>query len=265
MKSFMALTESIDYIEQNLCEPFARGDIARHCHVSLSMLEKLFRYALFMSIKTYVTKRRMTQAAKDLVNTGMSVTDIAMKYQYNSAEVFTRTFRRVWNVAPSAFKDKWTFTGIFPRINYEYKEGDDLYMARKRVDMSDAYDFLREKRGSYVLCFDIQNLSPINAVSGKAGDLAILECAARINDAAGDDMLMMRIGGDEFALITGLFDPGKAKAVSEEVLSKNGGTFDYEGQKIPLSLYCGVTTIPETLRYSEFFGELHQTINDSKR
>ena len=265
MKSFMVLTESIDFIERNLREPFSRGDIARHCHVSLSTLEKLFRYALFMSIKEYVTKRRMTLAAKDIVETGLSVTDIAMKYQYNSVEVFTRTFKRVWNTAPSSFKDKWTFTDIFPRINYEYKEGDDLYMARKRVDMSDAYDFLKEKSGSYVLCFDIQHLIPINEISTKAGDLAILECAARISDAAGDDMLTLRIGGDEFALITGLTDPDEAKALSEKVLSKNNEPILYEGQAIPLSLYCGITKIPKTLRYSAFFGDLHQTILDSKQ
>jgi YesN/AraC family two-component response regulator len=61
MKSFIILTESIHYIEQNLYESFSRRDIARHGYVSLSMLEKLFRYALGMSFKTYVTKRRMTQ------------------------------------------------------------------------------------------------------------------------------------------------------------------------------------------------------------
>lgn len=264
MKSFIVLAESIDYIERNLCEPFGRAEIAKHCHVSLSTLEKLFRYALFMSIKEYVTKRRMTLAAKDIVQSGLSVTDIAMKYQYNSVEVFTRTFRRVWNVAPSAFKDRWTFTGIFPRINYEYKEGDDLYMARKRVDMSDAYDFLKEKSGSYVLCFDIQGLVPINMISSKAGDLAILTCAARINDAAGDGMLAMRIGGDEFALVTGFTDEGEARALSETVLKKNGEPILFEGQTIPLALYCGVTKIPKSLRYSEFFSELHRTIQDSK-
>jgi AraC family transcriptional regulator len=84
----MILTESISYIEQNLCEPITRSDIAGHCYCSLSMLEKMFRYALHLSIKEYITKRRMTQAAKDIVRSDISITDIAMKYQFNSAEVF---------------------------------------------------------------------------------------------------------------------------------------------------------------------------------
>lgn len=261
----MILTESINYIESNLCEPLERGDIAGHCYVSLSTLEKLFRYALHMSIKTYISKRRMTQAAKDIVHTDMSVTDIAMKYQYNSAEVFARAFRRVWNVLPSEFGGKWRFTGIFPRINYEYKEGDDLYMARKRVDMSEAYDYLRERKGSYVLCFDIQHLTAFNNVSHKAGDLAILEEAARIDKAASDDMLVMRIGGDEFALISGLYDMDEAKALSDKVLAENGKPIVCDSAEYPLSLWCGITTIPESLRYSEFFTDMHRAIKDSKK
>ncbi len=77
-------------------------------------------------------------------------------------------------------------------------------------------------------------------------------------------MLILRIGGDEFALVTGLYSLDKAKELAEAVLRKNGETFAFEGQAIPLSLYCGITTIPESLRHSEFFGELHQTISQSK-
>ena len=66
MNNFMVLTESINFIEDNLCEPITREDIAAHCYVSLSKLEKLFRYALHISIKDYISRRRMTQAAKDI-------------------------------------------------------------------------------------------------------------------------------------------------------------------------------------------------------
>lgn len=265
MKNFMILTESIDYIERNLCEPITRQEIANHCYVSLSMLEKLFRYALHMSMKTYIDKRRMTLAAKDIAKTSMSITDIAMKYQFNSADVFCRTFKRVWNSKPSEFKDKWKFTGIFPKINYEYQKGDDEYMARKKVDMSEAYDYLRERKGSYVLCFDAQHLMTFNHISHKAGDLAILEEASRIDEVATDNMLVMRIGGDEFALITGLYEYEEARQIAETVLKKNGQPILFEGKELPFSLWCGITTIPESLRYSEFFTDMHTTIGESKK
>jgi AraC family transcriptional regulator len=264
MKNFMILTESIDYIERNLDEPISQNDIAKHCFVSLSMLQKLYRYALGMGIKSYISRRRMTQAAKDLVKGCYSVTDIAMKYQYGSVEVFSRAFKRVWGVNPSDFSEHWQFTGIFPKINFIFKEGDDLTMARKRVDLSEAYDYFKERKGSYVLCFDIQHLTAFNNISFRAGDLAILEMASRIDKAANDDMRVFRIGGDEFALITGLYDYESVVRLSEQVLAKNGEAIDYEGQKLPLSLWCGVTQIPESLRYSAFFTDMHHTIDKSK-
>ncbi|HHV58852.1 MAG TPA: helix-turn-helix domain-containing protein [Clostridiaceae bacterium] len=265
MKNFMILADALNFIEQNLCEPIARQDIAKHCYVSLSSLEKLFRYAVHFSIKDYITRRRMTQAAKDIYKYGMRVTDAALKYQYNSVEVFSRAFKRVWGVKPSEFKENWNFTGIFPKINYEYRKGDDFNMARKRVDMSEAYDYLKEARGSYVLCFDIQNLTTFNNISTKAGDIAILEAASRIDKVATDEMIMLRVGGDEFALVTGLYDLDKAKEIADKVLGSNGKPIVFEGKKLPLSLWCGITTIPETLRYSELFTEMHVAINASKK
>ena len=267
MKNFIILTKAINFIEMNLCEPISRQNVASHCYVSLSMLEKLFQYALGLSIKGYISRRRMTQAAKDISKANMSITDIAMKYQFNSLEVFSRMFKRVWNVNPSDFNNKFErFTGIYPKINYEYKEGEDLQMARRKsIDMSEAYDFLKNLNGSYVLCFDIQNLTAINDISIKAGDLAILEMAARIDDAADDDMLVIRIGGDEFALLTGLYEYEQAEKLSEKVLQKNGEAILFEDKEILLSLWCGITKVPEMLRYSEFFTDMHNSIKESKR
>ncbi len=265
MKNFLVLTESINYIERNLREPISQNDIARQCFVSLSMLQKLFRFALGMSINSYISRRRMTQAAKDVAKDISSITDIAMTYQYHSVEGFSRAFKRVWNVNPSEYNKKWRFTGIFPKITYEFREGDDVLMARKRVDMSEAYDYFRERKGSYVLCFDIQHLTAFNHLSSRAGDLAILEMALRIDKAARDDMMLIRIGGDEFALITGLFDHESATSLSEEVLARNGEAFDFDGMKLPLSLWCGMTQIPEALRYSEFFADMHKAIMESKQ
>lgn len=265
MKNFMVLTETIHYIEENLCEPVSRTDIASHCSVSLSTLEKLFRYALHFSLKDYITKRRMTQAAKDIAESKMTVTEIAMKYQYNSIEVFTRAFRRVWGVNPSEFSGTWKFTGIFPKINYEYEKGDDIYMARKKVDLSEAYDYFKSLAGSYVLCFDIKGLLPINEISRKAGDAAILEAASRIDGAAGEDMLALRIGGDEFALLTGLYDENAVSVIKSKVLEKNGVPIIFEGQEIPVYLWCGTTHAPDRLKYDEFFTDMHNSISKSKK
>lgn len=265
MRNFLVLTESIQFIEENLCEPITRKEIAKHCYSSLSTVEKLFRYALGVSMRDYISKRRMTQAAKDLTACGMSVTEVAMKYQFGSPEAFSRAFKRVWNVNPSEFGHKWKFNNLFPKIEYEHTEGEDLFMARKKVDFSEAYEYFKNLKGTYVLCFDGQHFAAFNEISHRAGDLAILEIAARIERAASDEMMIMRIGGDEFALVTGLDDLTAAQALSQEILGHNGEPVLFEGKELPLSLWGGITKIPESLRYSDFFTNMHKTIIHSKQ
>lgn len=265
MKNFEALNEAVNFMEQNLCEPVSCDRIADHCHISLSSLQKLFRYALHMSVKEYISKRRMTCAAYDLLHTNLTITEIAMKYQYNSSEVFTRAFQKMWNQSPSIFRKTCRFTELFPKIQYQYQKGDDVTMSKKRVDLSDAYDLFRSLEGTYVLCFDIVGLSAINAASRRAGDMAILETTNRIESASGDQMVLLRIGGDEFALLTALQSQLEAQKVAERIMDQNGIPIACKGMNYPLSLHVGYTKIPDSaLRCSEFFEEMHQAILESK-
>jgi len=233
--------------------------IADYCFVSLSSLQKLFRYALLLSIKEYIIKRRISLAAADILNTRLSITEIAYKYQFNSPETFCRAFKKVWNVSPSAYGKEWKFSAIFPKINYQYVEGDDFSLARKKVDIADAYDVFKSMKGTYVICFDIVNLTHINGISRAAGDLAIAEAAKRIDEARGDDMLMLRIGSDEFALVTGLDNLDATEELAKKVLSRNCEAIEHKDRKIELSLRAAYTKIPdEPIRYSDFFTSMHQ-------
>ena len=88
--NFCIFTTALDYIEHNLCSEFTQEDIAAVCYCSLSALQKLWRYATHTNLKEYISKRRLTNAGIDLLNTDMTVMDIAMKYQYNSHKAVGR-------------------------------------------------------------------------------------------------------------------------------------------------------------------------------
>ena len=88
------LADAISFIEDNICNQFNHQIIADYCYVSLSSLQKLFRLALNLSIKEYISKRRISLAAEDILSTEMSITDIAYKYQFSSPEVFCRAFKK---------------------------------------------------------------------------------------------------------------------------------------------------------------------------
>ena len=264
MKNFYILTDALNYIEDNLCNAFTLEDVAEACYSSLSGLKKLFRYAFHHGLYEYVSKRRLTHAAHDLLNTDLSVTEIAYKYQYNSPEVFTRAFSKVWGTTPSAFKKQWKFSGIFPRIQFEYDGGE--IMSRKNVDLSELYDLLKSRTDSYVLCFDMICLKPINDNYGfDAGDKAILECLKRIDSLSDDSCILFRIGGDEFALVTDLKSTDEAEALIKRILAKNGEPIEHNQNKIPVAMRVGCTRlIGSTLRYSNLYADLNRAIEDAK-
>ncbi len=265
MKNFYILTDAINYIEDNLCNEFTLEEVADACYFSLSGLKKLFAYAFHLGLKEYVSKRRMTHAAYDLLNTGLTVTEIALKYQYHSPEVFTRAFSKTWSTTPSCFRREWSFSGIFPRFEFEYDGGK--IMSRKKVDLSELYDLLKARADRYVLCFDIMKFQEVNDNYGReAGDRVIIECLRRIDTLSGDGSILFRIGGDEFALVTDFYDVSEAEQLAGRITALNGQPLTTDHQNIPISMRVGVTKIDaKTIRYKELFENLDQTIDEARK
>lgn len=138
-------------------------------------------------------------------------------------------------------------------------------MRSKQVDISELYDLFKERKKCYFICCDIQQMIPINNISRQAGDMAILEALRRMNEAAGEEDVVFRVGGDEFAMLTNSTDLSYAEKIRDQILSKNGEIIVFEGQQIPLSLYAGIVSLKDrTVRYHDLFMQLQETINNSK-
>lgn len=262
MKNFWIFVTALNFIEDNLTSPITQENIADACFCSLSSIQKLWRYCTHTSLKEYISKRRLTKCAEEIAKGDRSITDIALEYQYNSPEVFTRAFAKLWGVSPSKFKSQWKFTGIFPRIVPDENNIMGGNYMGKKVDISQLYDELRSKAGTYVLCFDIVGLMPVNENIGRqAGDKMILEALKRIDNAADDTMPVFRIGGDEFVIVTGYEDKERAEEVANKVIQFNGNAIEHDGKQIPLSLRVGATKYSsKAFRYADLYKLLQDTI-----
>lgn len=265
MQNIELLMTSLEYIEQHICEDIKTEDIAKECFCSKSTLEKLFRCVNHISVRDYIIRRRMTLAARRIAKQPEeSILDIALDYGYSTHESFARAFKAVWNCKPSEFRNR-KFTDLFPRIELCMENGDEYMNKRRHVDISQLYDLFKERKDCYFVCCDINSLVPINEISHKAGDLAILESLNRMNQVAGEDDIVFRIGGDEFCMLTSSTDSAYAEAKADQIRACNGNTFDYEGQAIPLALHVVVTkTETKNVRYSELFVELHTALREGK-
>ena len=266
--SFTIFITALEYIENNLCYEFSQEDIAANCYCSLSSLQKTWKFCTHLTLKEYIAKRRITLAGRDILKSDMNVLDIAMKYGYNSHEVFTRAFTKVWGVPPSRFKKEWKGScDLYPRLNTDYIEKEEVINMRnvKKFDVSDFYDYLKSQAGTYILCFDIRNLMPINDNIGRdAGDKVILEAFRRINEAAQDNMLCLRMGGDEFVMITESTDEKLVAEIAQSVLSQNDTPVIHNGAEVGVSMWCGAIKIDRSLRYSVLCSDFEAVIGKAR-
>ena len=264
MQNIELLMTALEYIEVHLCDEIKSNDVAEFCFCSKSTLEKLFRNVHNVSLHEYIIRRRMMLAAKKLSQEPkLSILDIALEYGYSSHESFARAFEQVWNCKPSEFRGA-KFTELFPRLNVPQPEGDIYIMQRRHVDISELYDLFQKRKDCFFIVCDIKHMMPINEISKKAGDLAILEQMRRMTAAAGEDDYVFRSGGDEFCILTANNERSYAEQISERIRNMNEQTFSYEDQEIPLSLYTAVVSLKECSRYDEVFAGLHTAIKESK-
>lgn len=268
MSKIDILLSVLDHIENNLTYELDAKMCADRCGYSLSNLQKLFRRAFHIGVSEYISRRRLTLAARELIDGDESVLDIAVKYGYNSHEVFDRAFFRLFGETPSRFRRERTFSEIFPKLSVAPidKKGV-VIMTKCKFDVSQFYDFIASRRGKYVICFDTESLMRINDEYGRnAGDLVIAECLRRIDEGSDESMAAIRIGGDEYVLITDFAELKDAEECAGKILSENGKTVKSGGTEIAVSMRAGFKRIPEadTIRCDELFNGFIDTVNEAK-
>src|SRR3569832_807675 len=74
--------------------------MAEHAGVSRSHLSRIFPVATGMQLSSYLRGRRLTEAAKELVNGAPDILNVALDVGYGSHEAFTRAFRAQFGVTP---------------------------------------------------------------------------------------------------------------------------------------------------------------------
>jgi transcriptional regulator GlxA family with amidase domain len=90
----------IDLMEQNLEEPLSRTDLALSAGLSTRQLERLFRKYLNRSPARYYLELRLDKARLLLLQTNMSVIDVALACGFVSASHFSKCYRDFFGRTP---------------------------------------------------------------------------------------------------------------------------------------------------------------------
>lgn len=104
MEWFESIKNAITFMEDNLTEELSVEDVSNHVFTSNSHFQRIFYLVTGITIGEYIRNRRLSQAGKDLLLTEQKVIDVAMKYQYDTSESFSKAFSRFHGVNPSEVK-----------------------------------------------------------------------------------------------------------------------------------------------------------------
>lgn len=94
------LLSVIELMEQYLEEPLSRAELARKAGLSTRQLERLFRKYLFRSPARYYLELRLNKARLLLLQTNMSVIDVALACGFVSASHFSKCYRDFFGRTP---------------------------------------------------------------------------------------------------------------------------------------------------------------------
>lgn len=247
MSSLTILRDVLDYIEEHIEEDFSLEDLAQVHYVSLSHLHKIFGCLHKESLKEYITKRRLSQAAEEVLRADKKIIDIAFRYGYHSYEGFSRAFKKFYGCAPSLFKLKGRAIELLPRFYVVdgHNNKGDVYM----ITVSNMEEYLLATQGTYevgayILCFDIDHFGSYNKRYGwEVGDLIIEAAASRIDCHLDEDMISYHIGADEFIIQTKTMEKGKLLEIVERILVAGQDVLSIKGEQIQFNLSVGIAKV----------------------
>jgi AraC family transcriptional regulator len=104
--SLTAICRALDFVEANLREEIAVADMADAAGYSLYHFCRTFNSFVHHTPYDYLMRRRLSESARELVETDKRIIDIALDYRFNSPETYSRAFKRMFGTQPSQWKER---------------------------------------------------------------------------------------------------------------------------------------------------------------
>lgn len=92
------------YIKSNLNEELTRTQIAEYIYLSPDYLSRIFKQETGMQLTEYITQKRIQGAKRLLIETDMSIGDIAFAVGYSNWAYFSKVFREKNEETPAQFR-----------------------------------------------------------------------------------------------------------------------------------------------------------------
>ncbi|HAK42552.1 MAG TPA: hypothetical protein DCM59_07415 [Clostridium sp.] len=117
------IVEAIQLIHRKYDENILVDDIAEYVYLSPSYFSKVFRILTGYTVKEYVNKYRLYQAAKALKETDKRIISIAFEAGFSSQQSLTKSFVQQYRIPPARFRRINPHIDPFPPENLLMERG----------------------------------------------------------------------------------------------------------------------------------------------
>ncbi|MBW5449247.1 response regulator [Cohnella sp. CFH 77786] len=94
------------YVDEHYSYELTLSFLAEMFHLNETYLSGLFKQTAGMTFSDYVTKLRLTKAARLLEENELKLTDIATLVGYSSSSYFSTAFKKFYGISPKEYRDK---------------------------------------------------------------------------------------------------------------------------------------------------------------
>lgn len=100
-----SVLQVVRFVKQHFSQTVTLSDAAEHVHLSPSYVSKLFKHEMGRSFSEYLTKVRIDEARRLLLDSDMSLGDVAFACGFEDQSYFTKVFKKQVGIPPSRYRD----------------------------------------------------------------------------------------------------------------------------------------------------------------
>ena len=102
-RSQLHVERALEFINGNLLAQLSLVDVADHLELNADYLARVFRAHTGMAVGAYILTKKMATAKDRMLNSRLSIKEIAASLGYADALYFSRQFRKSEGMSPSDF------------------------------------------------------------------------------------------------------------------------------------------------------------------
>lgn len=128
-----AMNNAVEYMEANITEKLDIEKVAKIALSSTFHFQRMYHMITGVTIAEYIRRRRLTLAAQDIIS-GEKIINVAYKYGYETPEAFTKAFRKMHGMSPSAAREPGANLRAYPKLSFHISIKGDKDMNYKIFD-----------------------------------------------------------------------------------------------------------------------------------